>query len=148
MRKVFYWLLYCNKTLAVYRKDLIFLSVLILWIIYCWKSTIRLTWSFSINPMKAVLSISTGWPARSYKAMTKWKKLDFLRLLGGCFSKCARPTPILETKKKNYTYYLNHQKNIEIKCNHQSLSKCVLLYNKWPVLASFSSRVYTFPTLN
>lgn len=48
--------------------------------------------------MKAVLSISTGCPDRSYKAMTKWKKLDFLRLLGGCFSKCALPTPILEEK--------------------------------------------------
>lgn len=48
-----------------------------------------------MNPMKAVLSISTGWPARSYKAMTKWKKFDFRRLLGGCFSKCALPIPRL-----------------------------------------------------
>ena len=29
----------------------------------------------------------------SYSAITKWKKFDFLRLAGGCFSKCARPMP-------------------------------------------------------
>ena len=46
--------------------------------------------------MKAVRSTSTGCPCRSYMASTKWKKLDFLRLEGGCFSKCARarPTPL------------------------------------------------------
>lgn len=49
-----------------------------------------------MNPMKAVRSISMGCPALSYSAMTKWKKLDFRKLLGGCFSKCARPTPTLK----------------------------------------------------
>lgn len=46
-----------------------------------------LTFSFSTKPTKAVRSISTGCPCRSYRARTKWKKLDFLRLEGGCFSK-------------------------------------------------------------
>lgn len=54
-----------------------------------------------MKPIKAVRSISIGCPARSYRAMTKWKKLDFLRLLGGCFSKCALPTPVL---KHTYTH--------------------------------------------
>ena len=54
------------------------------------------TWSFSTKPMKDVLSISIGWPCRSYRAITKWKKLLFLKLLGGCFSKCALPTPTLK----------------------------------------------------
>lgn len=49
-----------------------------------------------MKPMKAVLSISIGCPERSYRAMTKWKKFDFLRLLGGCFSKWALPTVDLE----------------------------------------------------
>lgn len=55
-----------------------------------------LTRSFSTKSMKAVRSTSTGCPCRSYMASTKWKKLDFLRLEGGCFSKCARarPTPL------------------------------------------------------
>lgn len=55
-----------------------------------------LTFSFSTKSTNVVLSISTGWPWRSYKASTKWKKLDLRRLEGGCFSKCARarPTPL------------------------------------------------------
>ena len=55
-----------------------------------------LTLSFSTKSTKEVRSISTGCPCRSYMASTKWKKLDFLRLEGGCFSKCAlaRPTPL------------------------------------------------------
>lgn len=55
-----------------------------------------LTFSFSTKSTKVVLSISTGWPCLSYKASTKWKKLDLRRLEGGCFSKCARasPTPL------------------------------------------------------
>lgn len=59
-----------------------------------------LTRSFSTKSMKAVRSTSTGCPCRSYMASTKWKKLDFLRLEGGCFSKCARarPTPLREEK--------------------------------------------------
>lgn len=48
-----------------------------------------------MNPIKAVLSISIGCPVRSYNAITKWKKFDFRKLLGGCFSKCARPMPKL-----------------------------------------------------
>lgn len=54
------------------------------------------TFSFSMKSTKLVLSISTGWPWRSYRARTKWKKLDFRRLEGGCFSKWARarPTPL------------------------------------------------------
>jgi len=56
-----------------------------------------LTLSFSMKSMKAVLSTSIGWPWRSYSANTKWKKLLLRRLLGGCFSKCARPTPRLYT---------------------------------------------------
>lgn len=47
--------------------------------------------------MNAVRSISTGWPFRSYKAITKWKKLLFLKLFGGCFSKCALDRPIILT---------------------------------------------------
>lgn len=50
----------------------------------------KLTFSFSTNPTKLVLSISTGCPRLSYRASTKWKKLDLRRLEGGCFSKCAR----------------------------------------------------------
>lgn len=59
-----------------------------------------LTRSFSTKSMKAVRSTSTGCPCRSYMASTKWKKLDFLRLEGGCFSKCARarPTPLREER--------------------------------------------------
>lgn len=49
-------------------------------------SNTHLTFSFSTKSTKAVLSISTGWPCLSYSARTKWKKLDFLRLEGGCFS--------------------------------------------------------------
>lgn len=62
------------------------------------------TWSFSMKPMNAVRSISTGCPARSYNATTKWKKLLLRRLLGGCFSKCARPTPTLLRTKQTHTY--------------------------------------------
>ena len=29
----------------------------------------------------------------SYRAMTKWKKFDFLKFAGGCFSKWALPMP-------------------------------------------------------
>ncbi len=46
-----------------------------------------------MKEIKAVLSISMGWPVRSYKAMTKWKKLDFRKFGGGCFSKWALPIP-------------------------------------------------------
>ena len=62
----------------------------------------RLTFSFSTKSTKAVLSISTGCPCLSYRAKTKWKKLDFLRLEGGCFSKCARasPTPLRERTRQ------------------------------------------------
>lgn len=60
------------------------------------KNKEKLTFSFSTKSTKVVLSISTGWPCLSYKASTKWKKLDLRRLEGGCFSKCARasPTPL------------------------------------------------------
>lgn len=58
----------------------------------------RYTCSFSTKSMKAVLSTSMGWPCRSYNASTKWKKLLFRRLLGGCFSKCALPNPTLLSK--------------------------------------------------
>lgn len=54
--------------------------------IYLFFSNTHLTFSFSTKSTKAVLSISTGWPCLSYSARTKWKKLDFLRLEGGCFS--------------------------------------------------------------
>jgi len=50
-----------------------------------------------MKSMKAVLSISTGWPCRSKNARTKWKKLLLRRLLGGCFSKCARLKLMLQT---------------------------------------------------
>ncbi|TNN45215.1 hypothetical protein EYF80_044593 [Liparis tanakae] len=43
--------------------------------------------SFDCDLQGAVRSISTGCPWRSNSANTKWKKLDFLRLDGGCFSK-------------------------------------------------------------
>lgn len=49
--------------------------------------------------MKAVRSISIGCSLRSYNAITKWKKFDFRRLLGGCFSKWARPMPRLMRHK-------------------------------------------------
>lgn len=60
----------------------------------------QLTLSFSTKSMQDVLSISTGWPCRSYSAKTKWKKLDLRRLEGGCFSKWARvrPTPLWEVR--------------------------------------------------
>lgn len=70
--------------------------------IHCFiYSTYLLTFSFSTKSTNAVCSISTDWPWLSYKASTKWKKFDFRRLAGGCFSKCtrARPTPLLETEK-------------------------------------------------
>lgn len=62
----------------------------------------KLTFSFSTKSTKVVLSISTGWPCLSYKASTKWKKLDLRRLDGGCFSKCARasPTPLRAQAQK------------------------------------------------
>lgn len=62
----------------------------------------KLTFSFSTKSTKVVLSISTGWPCLSYKASTKWKKLDLRRLEGGCFSKCARasPTPLQAQAQK------------------------------------------------
>jgi len=55
---------------------------------------------------KLVLSISTGWPCRSYRARTKWKKLDFRRLEGGCFSKWARarPTPLRTHRRKRVAF--------------------------------------------
>ena len=53
------------------------------------------TSSFSTNPAKAVRSTSTGWPIRSYSAITKWKKLLLRKLDGGCFSKWTRPSPTL-----------------------------------------------------
>ena len=66
-----------------------------------------------MNAINAVRSISIGWPVLSYNAMTKWKKFDFLKLGGGCFSKCALPRPgaILECKyekmghKRKYTLF-------------------------------------------
>lgn len=63
---------------------------------------VKLTFSFSTKSTKVVLSISTGWPCLSYKASTKWKKLDLRRLEGGCFSKCARasPTPLQAQAQK------------------------------------------------
>lgn len=67
-----------------------------------------------MNPMKAVRSISIGWPALSYKAITKWKKLDFLKLLGGCFSKWARPMPMLKSERniKFIEMYVRKNKNV------------------------------------
>lgn len=62
------------------------------------RSVWRYTCSFSTKSIKAVLSTSMGWPCRSYNASTKWKKLLFRRLLGGCFSKCALPNPTLLSK--------------------------------------------------
>lgn len=58
-----------------------------------------LTESFSMNPINAVRSISIGCPLRSYRAITKWKKFDLRKLLGGCFSKFARPMLRLTEKR-------------------------------------------------
>lgn len=75
---------------------------------------LRRTWSFSMKPTKADRSISTGWPDRSYKAMTKWKKFDLRKLLGGCFSKWARPTPNLPIQKvRKHVKYHHCYWNIE-----------------------------------
>lgn len=61
-----------------------------------WGVKTSLAFSFSTNPTKDVRSISTGCPCLSYRANTKWKKLDLRRFEGGCFSKWARarPTPL------------------------------------------------------
>ena len=66
-----------------------------------WGLSGRITWSFSTKSMKAVLSTSMGCPCLSYRASTKWKKLLFRRLLGGCFSKCALPNPALLSKSNS-----------------------------------------------
>ena len=49
--------------------------------------------SISIS-ISSSIRISTAY--LSYRATTKWKKFDFLRLAGGCFSKWARPIPGLQ----------------------------------------------------
>ena len=54
------------------------------------------SFSFSTNPAKLACSISTGWFAWSYRFTVKWKKFDFLRLVGGGFSKWARSSWTLE----------------------------------------------------
>ena len=75
-----------------------------------------ITWSFSIKPTKADRSISMGWPERSYRAMTKWKKLDLRKFDGGCFSKWARPTPNLRKKKRK----LHNHVTLDIRCKWHS----------------------------
>ena len=50
----------------------------------------------SINLMNDVLSISIWFPLRSNSWIMKWKKLDFLRLEGGCFVKSILARPHLK----------------------------------------------------
>lgn len=101
-----------------------------------WKSRSP-TFSFSIKSTKLVLSISTGWPCRSYKARTKWKKLDFRRFEGGCFSKWARarPTP-LRTHRRGGVGVITGVKEsgrfILKKCFKKSLDIDFFLSLLWP----------------
>ncbi len=84
------------------------------------KENVSLAFSFSTNPTKVVLSISTGCPCLSYSAKTKWKKLDLRRLDGGCFSKCARarPTPL-------NTYKTEREDQIFIYINNYNILKTI-----------------------
>ena len=55
------------------------------------RSWVSITWVDGGKQRENIWLVSSVY--LSYSAITKWKKLDFLRLAGGCFSKCARPMP-------------------------------------------------------
>ena len=63
----------------------------------------------SINLMNEVLSISIWFPLRSNSWIMKWKKLDFLRLEGGCFVKSILARLHLEKKSNNDIHFWNYK---------------------------------------
>jgi len=81
------------------------------WLDYTVTWPIVRTHPDSTKAMNAVRSISVGWPRLSYSASTKWKKLLLRRLLGGCFSKWARPTVTLPYTR---TVTLQRQRHVNI----------------------------------
>ena len=62
----------------------------------------------SMNLMKDVLSISIWFPLRSNSWIMKWKKLDFLRLEGGCFVKSILARLHLEKKSNKDIHFWNY----------------------------------------
>ena len=62
----------------------------------------------SINLMNDVLSISIWFPLRSNSWIMKWKKLDFLRLEGGCFVKSILARLHLEKKSNKDIHFWNY----------------------------------------
>ena len=66
----------------------------------------------SMNLMKDVLSISIWFPLRSNSWIMKWKKLDFLRLEGGCFVKSILARLHLEKKSNNDIHFWNYTRCI------------------------------------
>ena len=62
----------------------------------------------SMNLMKDVLSISIWFPLRSNSWIMKWKKLDFLRLEGGCFVKSILARLHLEKKRNKNIHFRNY----------------------------------------
>ena len=63
----------------------------------------------SINLMNDVLSISIWFPLRSNSWIMKWKKLDFLRLEGGCLVKSILARLHLEKKSNNDIHFWNYK---------------------------------------
>lgn len=89
-------------------------------------------------------SISTGWPWRSYRASTKWKKLDFLRLDGGCFSKWARANPTPLKSKEMDRNIKDAGGRGQVYCCSRHRASCAVISAGWQFLQRFSVTVKYF----
>ena len=96
------------------------MSISIIWITCSFEQNINAkiyllnihTIPSSINLMNDVLSISIWFPLRSNSWIMKWKKLDFLRLEGGCLVKSILARLHLERKSNNDIHFWNYTRCI------------------------------------